>query len=247
MRNKTYSSKLKFITICYALVQFVIILRSKNILDGLLIAFGISNSNQLSDFWSVVWSITQSSLITAFAYLMLIFYEKVFWKRVPSSNCRDGWFIYSLVAKNNKNQDKKIIGVFKLHHTINCAYIGESKVYHFENDKFTERGKFTSDMILLSNNQIRFVYNIDAKEVANGIVKSYTYIGYYHLDEKYGNAIIGEKVYEGYIQNISGNENIISGRIYSEKLKSKVKGLYDADGLLRDYAHSIFSKHTNQE
>lgn len=155
-------------------------------------------------------------LLVGIAWGTTQIYKEILWPRIPSSNYRNGWWIYSLVAYGEEGEEPtKVAGHFYLEHTPESIQIPDGKAYIIDNREIVEeRGSWASDTVWVDQKSVKIIFNMSAVN-ESGLPESYE--GLIDMSSTLDEPIIGESTYEGRFYDLDRG-NMVLGQIYAERV-----------------------------
>lgn len=155
-------------------------------------------------------------LLVGIAWATTQIYKNLLWPRIPSSNYRNGWWVYSLIAYGEEGEEPTTVaGHFYLEHTPESIGIPDGKAYIVDNGEIIEeRGSWSSDTVWVDEKSVKIIFNMNAVN-ESGLPESYE--GLIDINSTLDEPIIGESTYEGRFYDLDRG-NMVLGQVYAERI-----------------------------
>jgi hypothetical protein len=155
-------------------------------------------------------------LLVGIAWGTTQIYKNILWPRIPSSNYRNGWWVYVLIAYGEEGEEPTTVaGHFYLEHTPESIEIPDGKAYIVDNGEIIEeRGNWSSDTVWISEKSVKTIFNMNTVNEA-GLPENYE--GLIDMNSTLDEPIIGESTYEGRFYDLDRG-NMVLGQIYAERI-----------------------------
>src|SRR5262249_53338319 len=139
-------------------------------------------------------------VLTAIAAASAWFFDAVLWPLWPGTDCRRGWWLYSLVADVG-DQSTVVVGLFYVTHKPTAARIIEGRAYYFVDGEVRYRGGWTAETVVPSVDSLQAVFHMKTDN-PRPLEFPRQYDGFFSISRTRRSPRVGESAWEGFFQDL---------------------------------------------
>lgn len=185
--------------------------------------------------------ITNVGIATVFVgctWLAVQVYERVIWRWWPLLGCKQGWWLYALVA--NREQGRvSVAGLFFLRHTSYDCSMTQGRAFYYQNGPLSPRGDWVSEVVCIKPQTIHALFEINT--VAPIEPAPPRFQGFASIEYTEQQPVVGIECWDGHYYD--HEQHGVKGWIYCERLSPfRVTKLNQAKDILQANAASLMAR-----